>query len=145
MESFHRRLRDECLNNSGFETCGMHGADCRLATSSAGRDRKAVLLTARPMNLLRRALQRQPHSLHNQAIIERKKGACHTHVPLKLKVTCNSLFVHLSGLIYDYSRKTAKGGVYGHSDLKAAQEAAQNAQTPKKEETTEAISCPSRS
>ena len=37
----------------------------------------------------------------------------------------------------------AKGGVYGHSELKAAQEAAQNAQTPTKEETTEAISCPS--
>jgi hypothetical protein len=29
--------------------------------------------------------------------------------------------------------------------LKAAQEAAQNAQTPEKEETAEAISCPSRS
>src|SRR5689334_10450506 len=38
-------------------------------------DRTAVLITARPMSLLRRVLQQQPHPLHNEAATGRKTGA----------------------------------------------------------------------
>ncbi len=51
-------FRDECLNTSRFETCGMHGAGSPHGeTNTTKKGRTAALITARPMSSLRRVLR----------------------------------------------------------------------------------------